>query len=110
METAGKLVEEAELREALKEKGLGTPATRAAIIETLLKRQYIIRQKKTPPGDRPRSIPRGTCTGPQPQVARAHRRMGVKTQPDRSRPNRARKASCKKLSNIRATSFSPVTK
>ena len=46
METAGKLVEEAELREALKEKGLGTPATRAAIIETLLKRQYVMREKK----------------------------------------------------------------
>lgn len=45
METAGKLVEEAELREALKEKGLGTPATRAATIETLLKRQYLLRQK-----------------------------------------------------------------
>jgi DNA topoisomerase-3 len=47
METAGKLVEETELREALKEKGLGTPATRAAIIETLLKRQYVMRQKKS---------------------------------------------------------------
>ena len=46
METAGKLVEEAELREALKEKGLGTPATRAAIIETLLKRKYVKREKK----------------------------------------------------------------
>ncbi|MEO8497005.1 MAG: DNA topoisomerase, partial [Planctomycetota bacterium] len=46
MDTAGKLVEEAELREALKEKGLGTPATRAAIIETLLKRRYILREKK----------------------------------------------------------------
>jgi DNA topoisomerase-3 len=46
METAGKLVDESELREALKKKGLGTPATRAAIIETLLKRQYITRQKK----------------------------------------------------------------
>jgi DNA topoisomerase-3 len=46
MDTAGKLVEEAELREALKEKGLGTPATRAAIIETLLKRQYVLREKK----------------------------------------------------------------
>ena len=46
METAGKLVDEAELREALKEKGLGTPATRASIIETLLKRQYLTRQKK----------------------------------------------------------------
>lgn len=46
MDTAGKLVEEGELREALKEKGLGTPATRAAIIETLLKRKYILREKK----------------------------------------------------------------
>ena len=46
METAGKLVDESELRDALKEKGLGTPATRAAIIETLLKRRYVTRQKK----------------------------------------------------------------
>lgn len=46
MDTAGKLVEEVELREALKEKGLGTPATRAAIIETLLKRKYVQREKK----------------------------------------------------------------
>ena len=47
METAGKLVDEELLRETLKEKGLGTPATRAAIIETLLKRNYIERIKKT---------------------------------------------------------------
>ena len=47
METAGKLVDDEQLRELLKEKGLGTPATRAAIIETLLKRNYIERQKKT---------------------------------------------------------------
>ncbi len=46
METAGKLVDEAELRDALKEKGLGTPATRASIIETLLKRRYLGRQKR----------------------------------------------------------------
>ncbi len=46
METAGKLVDDEQLREALKEKGLGTPATRAAIIETLLKRRYIEREKK----------------------------------------------------------------
>ncbi|GAA4449130.1 DNA topoisomerase 3 [Novipirellula rosea] len=46
MDTAGKLVDEAELKEALKEKGLGTPATRAATIETLLNRKYIIRDKK----------------------------------------------------------------
>ncbi len=47
METAGKLVDDEQLRETLKEKGLGTPATRAAIIETLLKRKYIERRKKT---------------------------------------------------------------
>ncbi len=45
METAGKEVEEQELREALKKRGLGTPATRAAVIETLLKREYIKRSK-----------------------------------------------------------------
>jgi DNA topoisomerase-3 len=47
METAGKLVEEEHLKEALKERGLGTPATRAAIIETLIDRGYIVRDKKT---------------------------------------------------------------
>ncbi len=46
METAGKLVDDEELREALKERGLGTPATRASIIETLLHRGYIERQQK----------------------------------------------------------------
>lgn len=45
METAGKFVEDAELREALKERGLGTPATRASIIETLIHRKYIVRTK-----------------------------------------------------------------
>ena len=39
METAGRLVDDEELKEALKEKGLGTPATRAATIETLLTRR-----------------------------------------------------------------------
>jgi len=47
METAGKNVNDEELREALKENGIGRPSTRAAIIETLFKRQYIRRQRKT---------------------------------------------------------------
>jgi ssDNA-binding Zn-finger/Zn-ribbon topoisomerase 1 len=47
METAGKKVEDEELRLAMKDAGLGTPATRAAIIETLLKREYISRDKKS---------------------------------------------------------------
>ena len=46
METAGKTLDEKELSDAMKETGLGTPATRAAIIETLLKREYIIRSGK----------------------------------------------------------------
>ena len=46
MESAGKLVDDDTLREALKERGIGTPATRAAIIETLIRRNYIRRQKK----------------------------------------------------------------
>jgi DNA topoisomerase-3 len=41
METAGKLIDDDELKEAMKERGLGTPATRAQIIETLLARKYI---------------------------------------------------------------------
>ncbi|MBC7931362.1 MAG: DNA topoisomerase 3 [Rubrivivax sp.] len=47
METAGKKVEDEELRLAMKDAGLGTPATRAAIIETLLKREYVMREKKS---------------------------------------------------------------
>jgi DNA topoisomerase-3 len=47
METAGKKVEDEELRLAMKDAGLGTPATRAAIIETLLKREYVVREKKS---------------------------------------------------------------
>ncbi len=46
METAGKLVENEELRDALKENGIGRPSTRAAIIETLFKRNYIRKQRK----------------------------------------------------------------
>jgi DNA topoisomerase-3 len=46
LETAGKEIDDEELRYAMKDSGLGTPATRAAIIETLLKRDYISREKK----------------------------------------------------------------
>lgn len=46
METAGKLVDDDELRDALKDNGIGRPSTRAAIIETLFKRNYIKKEKK----------------------------------------------------------------
>lgn len=47
METAGKLVEEEELREAMKDNGIGRPSTRAAIIELLIKRKYIKKERKS---------------------------------------------------------------
>lgn len=46
METAGKLVESEEMKEALKQNGIGRPSTRAAIIETLLSRGYVRKQRK----------------------------------------------------------------
>ena len=47
METAGKLVDNEDLRDALKENGIGRPSTRAAIIETLFKRNYIRKERKS---------------------------------------------------------------
>lgn len=46
METAGKEIEDDTMRQAMKDSGIGTPATRATIIETLLKREYMVRQQK----------------------------------------------------------------
>ena len=46
METAGKTVDDEELRDAMKENGIGRPSTRAAIIETLFKRRYIRKERK----------------------------------------------------------------
>ncbi|NEW79338.1 MAG: DNA topoisomerase III, partial [Gelidibacter sp.] len=46
METAGKQIDDDELRELMKENGIGRPSTRANIIETLFKRKYIVRNKK----------------------------------------------------------------
>lgn len=46
METAGKQVDDEELRDLMKDNGIGRPSTRAAIIETLFKRKYIEKQKK----------------------------------------------------------------
>lgn len=46
METAGKQVDDEELRDLMKENGIGRPSTRANIIETLFKRKYVVREKK----------------------------------------------------------------
>ncbi len=47
METAGKMVEDESLREAMKDNGIGRPSTRAAIIEKLFQRKYIVKEKKS---------------------------------------------------------------
>ena len=63
MKTCGKRIEDEEMREAMKDVGLGTPATRAATIEALIKRGYIVRQNKkltpTELGNRIADIVRG---------------------------------------------------
>ncbi|MBR1632071.1 MAG: DNA topoisomerase 3 [Paludibacteraceae bacterium] len=47
METAGRMVDDEELRDAMKENGIGRPSTRASILETLFKRNYIVRKGKS---------------------------------------------------------------
>ncbi len=47
METAGRTLDEKEISDAMRERGLGTPATRAAILETLLRREYVVREEKS---------------------------------------------------------------
>ena len=47
METAGKMVDDEEMAEAMKENGIGRPSTRAAILELLFKRKYLVRDGKT---------------------------------------------------------------
>ncbi len=66
METAGKTLDEKELPDAMKETGLGTPATRASIIEVLLKREYIVRNGKSLEAtDKGNPLDRGRSSGSQ---------------------------------------------
>ncbi len=90
METAGKLVDDDELREAMKDSGIGTPATRAAIIERLITVGYIERDgrslvatdkgaERDPAAERARA-----------HIARADRRLGEPARQDRARRGLAR--------------------
>jgi DNA topoisomerase IA len=84
MESAGKRIDDDALRLAVKDCGLGTPATRASIIETLLHRSYIERPKQhlapTPPAP-----PDRRAAGREPGATRAHGRLGSSTRPLRAR-------------------------
>ena len=80
MEGAGKLIDDDELREAMQEKGLGTPATRAAIIEGLIYEKYMLREGRelipTAKAFQLMTLLRGLGVEDLTQ-ARAHRRLGV---------------------------------
>ena len=83
METAGKLVDDDELREAMKDSGIGTPATRAAIIERLIDVGYVERE-----GRALVATEKGTERHPAARRARADlavadRRLGAPARPDR---------------------------
>ena len=83
METAGKLVDDEEMREAMKESGIGTPATRAAIIERLIDVGYVERDGRslvaTEKGDERRAPARRAPA----DLARPHRRLGAPPGRDR---------------------------
>ena len=93
METAGKDIEDAELREAMKDSGIGTPATRAPIIERLINVGYMEREgralvchREGHPGDQAaRRAPA--------HLGRADRRVGAPPRPDRARRGLAARRS-----------------
>ena len=93
MEGAGKLVDDEELREAMREKGLGTPATRAQIIEGLIFEGYLDPQGPRPHRHRQGHLPHhpaAQCPAPRPYQAGDDRRMGIQAQADGARPALAR--------------------
>ena len=93
METAGKLIDDEELREAMKESGLGTPATRAETIETLIRREYIERVGKDLHADPEGPAGDHDARRAPAHLARAHRRLGEAPRRHRARRGRPRRSS-----------------
>ena len=86
METAGKDIDDQELSEAMKQSGLGTPATRASIIEGLKKRNLIRMERKSlAPTNKGMQLIQQIPDGPL-KSAQNDRRMGKKTEPNGQRP------------------------
>ena len=94
MEGAGKLIEDEELREAMSEKGLGTPATRAQIIEGLIWERYVLRNGRdlqpTAKAFSLITLLRGLDI-PQLCLPGTDRRLGIQAQPDVARQIEARR-------------------
>ena len=91
METAGKLVDDDEAAEAMKDAGIGTPALRAATIERLVEADYVERGPQ-PAGHREGRRPRQDARRPPAHLAGAHRPLGAAPQ-----PHRARRGACRGL-------------
>ena len=93
MEGAGKLVDDEELRDAMAGKGLGTPATRAAIIEGLLNEKYLLREgRELMPTAKAFSADDAAARPRRERAdrARTDRRMGIQALADGARPASAR--------------------
>ena len=85
METAGKLVDDDELREAMKDSGIGTPATRAAIIERLIDVGYVEREARALVATEKGLNVIRLLGRPRAHVARPDRRLGAPARPHRAR-------------------------
>ena len=90
METAGKEVEDAELREAMKDSGIGTPATRASIIELLVNREYIEREGRSLVATEKGIQVIRLLERPPAHLAGADRQLGAPARPDRARRGQPR--------------------
>ena len=90
METAGRALPEKELADAMRECGLGTPATRAAILEVLLKREYAARDGKSLAGDRQGHRPHRRRPRER-EEPRDDRRVGGEARAHRARHGRLRR-------------------
>ncbi len=85
METAGKQVEDEEMRELLKDNGIGRPSTRANIIETLFRRKYIEKKKKNLHATQTGMDLIDTIQNELLKKPGAYRRLGTQITPDRER-------------------------
>ena len=94
METAGKLVDDDELREAMKESGIGTPATRAAIIERLIDVGYVERDARALVPHREGHERHPPARRAPADLARADRRLGAAAWPRSSTATRRASGSC----------------
>ena len=91
METAGKQIEDEELRDAMKEAGLGTPATRAETIEKLIRVELHRAAREAAPGDVEGPAGDRAPRRPRAHVGRAHRIVGEAPLRHRARRRRARR-------------------